>query len=283
MADTLGTDIVRKIIQAERERSLTSPCAVPGCSDPLCGTHHGGSFAELLSRSLPAARPTTSAADLASMIDHTLLRPDATIREVEKLCAEAAEYRFASVCVNLAYVRVCGPLLAHSAVHLGTVVGFPLGATPTEVKLFEARGALKAGARELDVVINVGMMKNGWYGELVGEVAAVVEAAHRGGALCKVIIETALLDNGEKIRACLLAKQAGADFVKTSTGFSSKGATEDDVALMRIVVGPAMGVKASGGIRTREDALKMVAAGANRIGTSSGVQIVQGTSSAGGG
>lgn len=283
MTLTTGAEVVQRILREQRERSRTSPCTASACADPLCATHHGAGFDELLSRSAPPAREVREPADLASVIDHTLLRADANVREIERLCREAVEHRFASVCVHLAYASACRPLLEGSAVRLGTVVGFPLGATSTRVKLFEADEALKSGAHELDMVINLGMLKNAWYGELASEIAAIVGASHRGGAICKVIIETALLSDAEKLRACLLAKQSKADFVKTSTGFSTRGATEADVALMRFAVGPETGVKASGGIRTREDALKMIGAGANRIGTSSGVQIVRGTPGTGGG
>ncbi|HUL43213.1 MAG TPA: deoxyribose-phosphate aldolase [Bacteroidota bacterium] len=212
--------------------------------------------------------------DLAGMIDHTLLKPEATKDEIIKLCQEAKKYVFASVCINPSYVSLCAKLLRDTSVKVCTVIGFPLGATSTATKAFEAEHALRDGAREVDMVINVGMLKSGEYEYVENDIFAVVTTARRYGALSKVIIETALLTDEEKIKACLIAKRAGADFVKTSTGFSKGGATVGDIALMRKVVGSAMGVKASGGVRTREDALAMVASGADRIGASASVKIV---------
>jgi deoxyribose-phosphate aldolase len=212
---------------------------------------------------------------LAGLIDHTLLKPEATPHEVRTLCEEALRFHFASVCVNSCYVPQCYAALKESDVAVCTVVGFPLGAVTTSIKACEAEEAVKAGAREIDMVINVGMLKAGEDRYVENDIRSVCTAAHRGGALCKVIIETALLTDEEKSRACLLAKRAGADFVKTSTGFSRAGATAADVALMRKVVGKEMGVKAAGGIRSREDALAMIAAGASRIGASAGVTIIQ--------
>jgi len=212
---------------------------------------------------------------LAKMIDHTLLKPDATDGEIEKLCAEAKTHQFCSVCVNPAKVKLASKLLCNSGVKVCTVIGFPLGATTPLVKAVEARDAIANGATEVDMVINIGALKAGNYDLVARDIAAVVEAA-AGAALKKVIIETCLLNETEKIKACLLAKNAGADFVKTSTGFSKGGATVEDIALMRKTVGPEMGVKASGGIRDRQTAEQMVRAGANRLGTSSGVAIVQG-------
>lgn len=212
---------------------------------------------------------------LAKMIDHTLLKPDATVGEIEKLCAEARENQFCSVCVNPTHVRLAAKLLANSGVKVCTVIGFPLGASTPLVKAIEVRDAIANGATEVDMVINIGALKSGNYDLVARDIAAVVDAA-AGAALTKVIIETCLLNETEKIKACLLAKNAGADFVKTSTGFSKGGATAEDIALMRKTVGPEMGVKASGGIRDRQTAERMVKAGANRLGTSSGVSIVQG-------
>jgi len=283
MPDSLSAESVRKIFQEQRERLRAKACTAHACADPLCATHHEANFTEILSRSAPPADSVPRRTELASMIDHTLLRADATRAEIERLCREAVEHHFASVCVHLAHAPVCRPLLEGSGVRLGTVAGFPLGATSTSVKLFETEEALRAGAREVDMVINVGMMKDARYAELAAEIAAVSRATHRGGGICKVIIETALLTDTEKLRACLLARESGADFVKTSTGFSSKGATEEDVALMRLAVGPGTGVKAAGGIRTIDDALKMIRAGANRSGTSSGVQILAGAPATAGG
>ncbi|TAK50670.1 MAG: deoxyribose-phosphate aldolase [Bacteroidetes bacterium] len=212
--------------------------------------------------------------DLARMIDHTLLKPEATKEEVTKLCNEAKKYNFASVCINPSYVRLCAQILRDTAVKVCTVIGFPLGATSTASKAFESEQALRDGATELDMVINVGMLKSGEYEYVENDMFAVSTTARRYGALTKVILETALLTDEEKVKACMLAKRAGMDFVKTSTGFSKGGATVGDIALMRKVVGSAMGVKASGGVRTREDALAMVASGADRIGASASVKIV---------
>lgn len=209
----------------------------------------------------------------AKLIDHTLLKPEATKDQIEKLCEEALQYQFASVCVNPAWVPFSFQMLKNSDVKVCTVVGFPLGATSTETKVFETKLAIKQGAEEIDMVINIGALKEGNNDLVEQEIKKICEAA-KNKALVKVIIETALLTDEEKKIACMLAKNAGADFVKTSTGFSSGGATIEDVRLMRLVVGQEMGVKASGGVRTLEDAIAMVNAGANRIGTSSGIQIV---------
>lgn len=211
--------------------------------------------------------------ELNRMIDHTLLKADATPAQVAALCAEAKEHQFAAVCVNSCYVPLVSGQLAGTDVAVCCVVGFPLGAILTAAKVAEARQALEAGAQEIDMVINVGFAKAGEWGLVEADIRAVAEAVHPGAHL-KVILETCLLTDEEKVKACLAAKAAGADFVKTSTGFSTGGATAADVALMRKTVGPEMGVKASGGVRTREDALAMIAAGANRIGTSNGVKII---------
>lgn len=214
-------------------------------------------------------------ADIASTIDHTLLKPDATRGEIEKLCAEARQYGFASVCVNPTFVPLCAELLRGSAVKVCTVIGFPLGATTPATKAFEARKAIREGAREVDMVINVGALKSRNLDLVFEDISGVVDAGHESGALVKVIIETALLSDEEKVIACVLARRAKADFVKTSTGFSSGGATLRDVAIMRATVGPAMGVKASGGVRNYADAVGMIEAGATRIGASAGVAIVE--------
>jgi deoxyribose-phosphate aldolase len=213
---------------------------------------------------------------LAHTIDHTLLKPDATQDQIAQLCFEARKYGFASVCVNPGHVKLCVDLLKGSGVPVCAVIGFPLGATPTDVKVFEAQQALRDGAGELDMVINVGAVKSRDYELVRGDIAAVARACHAGNAILKVIIEAAFLTDEEKVVACQLAKVAGADFVKTSTGFGPSGATPEDVALMRRVVGPSMGVKAAGGIRTYADAQKMIAAGATRIGASASVKIIQG-------
>lgn len=220
-------------------------------------------------------KPPSTEAEIARLIDHTLLRADATETEIRGICEEALKYGFAAVCVNPWYVALCAELLAGSSVHVCTVIGFPLGATLPQVKTFEAQKAIEEGAQEVDMVINVGALKSGKFEAVEADIRRVVEAAHRGNALCKVILETALLDRDEKVRASQIAIQAGADFVKTSTGFSSGGATEEDVRLIRSTIGPNPGLKASGGIRTLEDLRTMVAAGATRIGTSAGVKIIQ--------
>jgi deoxyribose-phosphate aldolase len=224
---------------------------------------------------LPRPAPPASDTPIAGLIDHTLLKPEATPAQVETLCAEAARFRFASVCVNPGFVPLCARLLKGSPVAVCTVIGFPLGATTTKAKVFEAAQAAANGARELDMVIPIGRLKAGELREVAEDIAAVVEAGHAAGALVKVIIETSLLSDEEKVAACLLAARAGADFVKTSTGFAGGGATAADVALMRRTVGPEVGVKASGGVRTLADAQAMVAAGADRIGASAGVAIVR--------
>lgn len=213
--------------------------------------------------------------NIAATIDHTLLKPDATANQVRRLCEEAQTYRFASVCINPGYVDLAASLLAGSDIPVCTVAGFPLGATPPEVKTFETRRSIDHGASEIDMVINIGALKNADYQAVYDDVHAVVAAAHPAGAIVKVIIETGLLTDEEKIAACVLSTAAGADFVKTSTGFSAGGATVADVALMRRTVGPEVGVKAAGGIRSYADARAMIAAGANRIGSSAGVVIVQ--------
>ena len=214
--------------------------------------------------------------NLARMIDHTLLKPDAVRVEIEQLCAEALHYGFAGVCVNPSYVQTAAKLLRGSSVKVCAVIGFPLGATSTAAKVFETIQALQDGAQEVDMVINVGMLKSGDCSFVRNDIAAVVEAARIRNAATKVILETCLLTDEEIIIVCSLAKDAGADFVKTSTGFSKGGATVHDIALMRKTVGAAIGVKASGGIRTREQALAMIAAGATRIGTSSSILIAAG-------
>jgi deoxyribose-phosphate aldolase len=212
--------------------------------------------------------------NLASKIDHTLLKPDATPDEIKELCTEAKKFGFASVCVNPNYVSLCSSKLEGTDVRICTVIGFPLGATTTEVKRFETEQAIKNGATEIDMVINVGRLKQGDHSYVQNDVSQVVLVTKQNNALCKVIIETALLTDEEKVKACLICKKAEADFVKTSTGFSKGGATVGDVALMKYVVGSKIGVKASGGIRSKEDAEAMIASGADRIGASASVKIV---------
>lgn len=212
---------------------------------------------------------------LARMIDHTLLRPDATLAQVVQLCEEARTHGFASVCVNPIWVRLCAELLQGADSIVCAVVGFPLGASLPEIKVQEAEQAVRDGACEVDMVMNIGALKSRDFELLARDIVAVVQACHCHGAGVKVIIETALLTDEEKTLACQIAKWAGADFVKTSTGFGPGGATAGDVALMRQVVGPEMGVKAAGGIRTLETAREMIAAGATRIGASAGVALIE--------
>ena len=218
---------------------------------------------------------SSTARDWASLIDHTLLKPEASEDDIRKLCSEAAEYGFASVCVNPVWVKRAANFLKGTAVPVCTVIGFPLGATLPDVKAYEARRAIFNGAKEVDMVLNVGALKSGDDCAAEDDIRAVAEAAHENGVLLKVIIETALLTDDEKVRACLAAKNAGADFVKTSTGFSTGGATVHDVMLMRRAVGSALGVKASGGVKGIDDARAMFEAGATRIGASVGVKIAQ--------
>ena len=219
-----------------------------------------------------------SSGGVAGMIDHTLLKQDGSEEQIKKLCKEARENRFCSVCVNPSYVPLCYEELRGSSVKVCTVIGFPLGATTTKSKIFEANEAIENGALEVDMVINVGKVKSRNWNYVKKDIADLVTAV-RGRAIVKVIIETCLLTEEEKIMACQLSKEAGADFVKTSTGFSTGGATAEDIALMRKTVGPTMGVKASGGIKSAETAKAMIAAGATRLGTSSGIEIIQGKAS----
>ncbi|MGD2206834.1 MAG: deoxyribose-phosphate aldolase [Anaerolineae bacterium] len=213
--------------------------------------------------------------NIAKMIDHTLLKPDATPDQIIQLCQEAREFGFAAVCVNPYYASVCADLLQGASVHVCTVVGFPLGATPSEVKAYEAQRAIYDGAAEVDMVINIGALKSEDHAAVEQDIAIVARTCHASGVILKVIIEAALLTDEEKVTACQLAAAAGADYVKTSTGFGPGGATVHDVELMRRTVGPEMGVKAAGGIRTYEDAKAMIAAGATRIGASAGIKIAQ--------
>ncbi|WP_423184066.1 deoxyribose-phosphate aldolase [Arthrobacter sp. NyZ413] len=227
-----------------------------------------------MSNEAPAAANNT--ASIATYIDHTLLKPEASEAEVLRVCAEAVDYKFKSVCVNPIWVKTVKKALKQSGVLTCSVVGFPLGATPSDVKAFEARGAVLDGADEIDMVIDIAAARAGDKGALVDDIAKVAEAVHGGEAILKVIIETSLLTDEQKVLACQAAVEAGADFVKTSTGFNGGGATVEDVALMRKTVGPDLGVKASGGVRSLADAQAMIAAGATRIGASSGIAIVKG-------
>ena len=213
----------------------------------------------------------------AAMIDHTLLKQDATKGQIEHICAEAKQYVFASVCVNPTWIKLAASLLEGTEVKVCTVIGFPLGASTSETKAFETRDAIEKGATEIDMVINVGELKDGNFDYVQKDIEAVVKAAN--GTLVKVIIESCLLTDEEKVKACELAVAAGADYVKTSTGFSTGGATPEDIALMRKTVGPDIGVKASGGVRSLEDMKAMIDNGATRIGASSGVAIMNGLTS----
>jgi deoxyribose-phosphate aldolase len=213
--------------------------------------------------------------EIGGWIDHTLLKPEATAAQIRTLCQEAMQYHFASVCINPVYVPLACGLLRDATEKVCTVVGFPLGAVLPEFKVFESLASINYGASEIDMVINVGALKSEAYGLVLNEIQSVASTCHNQGALVKVILETALLTQREKIIACLLAKAAGANFVKTSTGFGTGGATLEDVALMRRVVGAEMGVKAAGGIRSYADAVAMIGAGANRLGASAGVKIIQ--------
>jgi deoxyribose-phosphate aldolase len=272
--DPDGTDPLRTP-QAPCERLASGECVACGlCVEktPEAVERLVSSGAERVGAALGARPP---AGGMAALIDHTLLKADATESDIRKLCAEARQHVFASVCVNPAWVGLAAKLLDGSPVKVCTVIGFPLGATTATAKAVETRDAIANGAREIDMVINVGALKSGDDDRVRRDIAAVVEAA-RGTAIVKVILETALLSREEKVKACLLAKMAGADFVKTSTGFSTGGATVEDIALMRQTVGPDMGVKASGGIRDRATADAMVAAGATRIGASASVAIATG-------
>lgn len=253
--------------------------ACPGCLGRCAQTCHTNT-----KRIIDAGADRVSASEtltkvdplIARLIDHTLLKPEATRSEILQLCAEARKYNFASVCINPYWVPLAASELAGSTVKVCTVVGFPLGATSSASKAAEAEEAVRAGAREIDMVINVGALRSGDNDAVKLDIQGVVKVSHEAGAIVKTILETALLTDGQKATVCLLAKAAGADFVKTSTGFGPGGATARDVALMRQVVGPSMGVKAAGGIRTFEDLKKMTEAGATRIGASASVKIVEG-------
>jgi deoxyribose-phosphate aldolase len=253
--------------------------ASPGSIDEdyaQCSPHHIACALQAgASRIGLALGQAAAGADVASYIDHTLLKPEATRAEIERLCQEARAFNFASVCVNPVWVKESAFALYGSLVRVCTVVGFPLGATLSDVKAYETRRVIFDGATEIDMVMNIGGLKSGDDALVKRDIGAVVEAAHDACAIVKVIIETALLTDEEKVRACLLAKEAGADFVKTSTGFSKGGATVADIELMRRTVGAQVGVKAAGGVKDLASAREMIAAGATRIGASAGVKIVQ--------
>jgi len=265
--------IVRAVLAQVRGEEPSCDChaVAAGCCPDRLG-HMLGQGAERFGLQAPR---TLYPREIAQLIDHTLLKPDATRGQIETLCAEAREHGFATVCVNPAWVHLCAGQLSGCQTQVCTVAGFPLGATLPEVKAFEAARAIEDGAREVDMVMNVGALKSGDYRLVERDVAGVVAAARLGGAISKVIIEAALLSDDEKVKACVIARAACADFVKTSTGFGPGGATAADVALMRRVVGPTMGVKAAGGVRDLKSAKAMIDAGADRIGASVGVKIVQ--------
>lgn len=274
--------IVDEVMQ-EKFQKEQSRCKDGECTDGMCVIHNKEGVRKIVANGASRVSATLGVeaaggveVDLARLIDHTLLKPEATKQQIEQLCAEAKKYNFASVCINPCYVSLCANLLKDTAVKVCTVIGFPLGATTTETKVFEAEQAIRNGAHELDMVINIGMLKSGEYGYVENDIFSVVSIVKRHGILTKVILETCLLTDEEKVKGCILAQRAGADFVKTSTGFSKSGATAGDVALMRRVVGSAMGVKAAGGVRSREEALAMVASGADRIGASASVKIISG-------
>jgi deoxyribose-phosphate aldolase len=272
--ERLVSIVTDEVLRATRVTPLGGTCACHAvhaecCPDRLRGVlEAGASRLGLQASGAPAG-------SVARLIDHTLLKPDATQREIEALCREAADYGFATVCINPTWVALGARLLRGSGVGVCTVVGFPLGATTPDVKAYETRRVIFDGASEVDMVINIGALKSGDVRAVQKDIEAVVDACHPCGVTSKVIIEAALLTDDEKVTACTLAKAAGADFVKTSTGFAKGGATTADVALMRRVVGAAMGVKAAGGVRDLTGAQAMVEAGATRIGASAGVRIVQ--------
>jgi deoxyribose-phosphate aldolase len=285
LVEQLVEIIAREVLvaMAEEEQRAAHPEAYQckfDCADQLCVRvcydkmgHVIDAGAERLSSTLGVIPQNL---DIAKTIDHTLLKPDATQQEIAQLCFEARKYGFASVCVNPTWVSLCAQLLKGSPVKVCTVIGFPLGATSSETKVFETETAIQQGATEIDMVINIGALKARDLDTVARDIRGVVNAAHAHGIIVKVIIETALLTDEEKTIASLISKEAGADFVKTSTGFAGGGATVHDVELMRKAVGPQMGVKASGGVRTYEDAASMLKAGATRIGASAGVKIIQG-------
>jgi deoxyribose-phosphate aldolase len=267
--------IVRAVLAQMGGGADEPPCACHAAPGGCCPDRLGRLVGQGAARFGLQAGTNLYPREIARTIDHTLLKPEATRAQIEQLCAEAREHGFATVCVNPTWVPLCADLLRGSETRVCTVVGFPLGATFPEVKAFEAARTVAEGACEVDMVLNVGALKSGDYRLCERDVAAVVEASHRGGAIVKVIIEAALLTDDEKVKACVVSKTGGADFVKTSTGFGPGGATAADVALMRRVVGPDMGVKAAGGVRDLKSAQAMLDAGADRIGASVGVKIVQ--------
>jgi len=283
----IGEEILARVgpsqpaVPAKKGEGLNLPNQVcPGCTQrcaQTCSQNTKEIIAAGACRISASDKLTRIDPSISAVIDHTILKADATRTEVVKICREARQYCFASVCVNPYWVPLVAAELSGSGVKVCTVVGFPLGATSTEAKVAETVAALRAGAQEIDMVINVGALRSGDHEAVKLDVQEVVKVSHAARAIVKVILETALLDDSQKAIACTLCKMAGADFVKTSTGFSTSGATAHDVALMRSVVGPDIGVKASGGIRTLQDLQTMTAAGATRIGASASVKIVEAT------
>jgi deoxyribose-phosphate aldolase len=269
------------ILIQQEETGIAADCADGTCADCIgaCVTQCHDKIQQVVDAGASRLTSTLGNVDIgpaiAKTIDHTLLKADATQDQIAQLCYEARKYGFAAVCVNPTHVKLCSQLLQGTAVHVCTVVGFPLGATPPEVKAYEAQQTIDDGATEVDMVLNIGALKSKDYALVERDIASVARTCHAGGAVLKVIIEAALLSDEEKVIACQLAKAAGADYVKTSTGFGPGGATVHDVELMRRAVGPDMGVKAAGGIGSYKDAKAMVAAGATRIGASAGVKILQ--------
>jgi deoxyribose-phosphate aldolase len=281
----IGEELLARVgpsgVTPKKGEGLNLPDQVcPGCVQrcvQTCARNTKEIIAAGASRVSASEKLTKIDPAVAALIDHTILKPEATRNDVIKICREAREYRFASVCVNPYWVPLVKAELAGSPVKVCTVVGFPLGATSTEAKVAETAAALRAGAQEIDMVINVGALRSGDTDAVKSDIQSIVRVAHEAGAIVKVILETALLDDTQKTVASKICKSAGADFVKTSTGFSTAGATVHDIALMRAAVGPNIGVKASGGIRTLQDVQAMTAAGATRIGASASVKIVEAT------
>jgi deoxyribose-phosphate aldolase len=290
MTDTATVDklveiITREILQAySSQQQFQTPGENPlcklECAGGMCVQTCFNKVGQVVSAGADRVGSTLgvipSDLNIARMIDHTLLKPDATPDKVAQLCLEARKYNFASVCVNPTNVKLCAELLKGSPVKVCSVIGFPFGATMPDIKIFETQLAIQHGASEVDMVINIGALKGGDVKLVAHDIRGVVTTGHSLGALVKVIIETSMLTDEEKVIACLLAKEAGADFVKTSTGYGGGGATVQDIALMRRVIGPDMGVKASGGIHSKEDAENLIKAGATRIGASAGIKIIQG-------
>ena len=282
LVEIITREVLLAIASQEQQTTPTDSYCKLDCAEGICVTTCFDQAGDVISAGAGRLSSTVGVIpenlDLAHMIDHTLLKPETTPDQIAQLCFEARKHSFASVCVNPAWVALCAQLLQGSPVKVCTVIGFPLGASAPEVKAFETQKAIDQGATEIDMVTNVGALKARDLELVARDIRGVVTTAHGRGALVKVIIETVLLTDEEKTIACLIAKEAGADFVKTSTGFAGGGATVHDIELMRRVVGPEMGVKASGGVRTFEEAQSLVKAGATRIGASAGVKIIQGPS-----